>query len=486
MAVNTDTRDYSLAVSSSHGSPDPVLGTHSNYCWHSSLLCSVESRVPESGTNYTCTGWAGSGDVPASGGASRTDVILLTELESSIDWGWNAQALIQGTDGMAVNTDTRDYTLSVTSAHGSPSPAVGTVSNYCWHSTLLCSVESRVPESGTNYACTGWAGSGDVPASGGASRTDSILLTEIESSIDWGWLAQVQVWSQGADAVIENTDTRDYSLTINSAHGSPIPSHGTHSNYCWHSTVSCSVVASEVSGQTKWESLGWDGTGSAPSFGNENETEGFVLTELESSVIWNWETLYWLDIAVSGSGSTDTGSGWRQAGKDLWIGQKPDPDWLFTGWSGDVSGDYTQDEIFIPMTHPVLVIATFSDDADNDGLLNTDETALGTDPHKKDSDDDGMIDPDELVAGTSPINTASVLKIALHQNGLINELSWFGVNGRYYQLEFADTLNSLWHPIGKVVAGNGSVEWVIDDSKLDPKRFYRVQVSTAPENLQTQ
>jgi len=46
-------------------------------------------------------------------------------------------------------------------------------------------------------------------------------------------------------------------------------------------------------------------------------------------------------------------------------------------------------------------------------LLNTNETALGTDPRKKDSDGDGSDDPDELIAGTSPTNSVSVLAVDL-------------------------------------------------------------------------
>ncbi len=79
------------------------------------------------------------------------------------------------------------------------------------------------------------------------------------------------------------------------------------------------------------------------------------------------------------------------------------------GWSGDAVGDFSEESIIVPMVRPVSVTATFSDDADNDGLLNTNEAALGTDPRKKDCDVDGLDDPDELIAGTSPTNSLSVL-----------------------------------------------------------------------------
>jgi len=56
----------------------------------------------------------------------------------------------------------------------------------------------------------------------------------------------------------------------------------------------------------------------------------------------------------------------------------------------------------------LLLTATFSDDADDDDLLNTNETALGTDPRNPDSDADGSDDPEEPFADTSSTNGTSV------------------------------------------------------------------------------
>ncbi len=86
--VLVDSRDYVLTVSSAHGSPTPAVGVHSNYCWQSAVICSVDSVVSESGTNYTSTGWSGIGSVPATGTTNTTDEIILTNLSSSITWNW--------------------------------------------------------------------------------------------------------------------------------------------------------------------------------------------------------------------------------------------------------------------------------------------------------------------------------------------------------------------------------------------------------------
>jgi hypothetical protein len=83
-----DARDYTLTVASAHGTPVPTLGPHSNYCWKSTVTCSVNSVVSENGTNYTCTGWSGIGSIPTSGTTNNTGAITLTNVASSIAWQW--------------------------------------------------------------------------------------------------------------------------------------------------------------------------------------------------------------------------------------------------------------------------------------------------------------------------------------------------------------------------------------------------------------
>jgi hypothetical protein len=59
---------------------------------------------------------------------------------------------------------------------------------------------------------------------------------------------------------------------------------------------------------------------------------------------------------------------------------------------------------------PVWIFATFSaeGDADNDGLTNAEEVALGTDPFNPDSDGDDFKDGDEVKAGSNPLDHNSI------------------------------------------------------------------------------
>ena len=51
----------------------------------------------------------------------------------------------------------------------------------------------------------------------------------------------------------------------------------------------------------------------------------------------------------------------------------------------------------------ILPAAAWATDSDSDGLSNSLETALGTDPNDSDTDDDGVTDFDELIDGTDPL-----------------------------------------------------------------------------------
>jgi hypothetical protein len=294
----------------------------------------------------------------------------------------------------------------------------------------------------------------------------------------------VQRASSSAEAQTDSAvavDTRDYLLTVSSAHGSPVPAVGTNL-YSWRAAVTCSVESAVISGLTNWTSAGWSGSGAVPASGTATNTSGFVLTNPVSSIVWNWDTNYWVEAVTNGLGQVTGGNSWALKDSEVTLSMTPDSGWLFMGWSGDASGDYTEESIIIPMIRPVSVTATFSDDADEDGILNVDEVGYGTNPRNRDTDGDGLHDRHELIAGTDPTNAASVLDIQLNLSSSANELVWYGVNGRYYQLEYTDDLNTAWQPKGTIVSGADSVILKLDIG-VGTERFYRIRVSESPDNL---
>lgn len=82
--------------------------------------------------------------------------------------------------------DTRNYTLEIVSAHGVPSPSVGT-HTYFWRSAITASVNQATSTPGTNFTCTGWVGTGTIPTGGSLASTGEVILNNFSSSITWQW-----------------------------------------------------------------------------------------------------------------------------------------------------------------------------------------------------------------------------------------------------------------------------------------------------------
>jgi len=206
-------------------------------------------------------------------------------------------------------------------------------------------------------------------------------------------------------------------LTINNGRGSATPATGTYTNSAG-SVIGC-LVSPAIAGDSgmQYECVGWTGTGSVPASGTSNSVE-VTLTE-DSTITWNWQTNYWLEASVVGSGSVSPPTGFYAMDSEQTLTATPDSDWLFMGWSGDASG--TNSEAFVFMTEAQSVTATFSDDADDDGLTNTEEATLGTNPRKADTDDDGFDDKTEVDYGLSPtIDSSGLVKYIENNDSTFN------------------------------------------------------------------
>ncbi len=185
-------------------------------------------------------------------------------------------------------------------------------------------------------------------------------------------------------------------LTVVSAHGSPVPAVGSDS-YVIDTEVICSV-SNVTDGATNYTCTGWTGTGSVPATGTSNAVT--VTMAEDSSITWLWQTNYWLDVNVIGNGSVDPSEAFYAKDSEQTLTATPDTGWLFMGWSGDAAG--TDQEAHVTMNAPKTVTATFSDDADGDGLTNTQESTIGSDPWNPDTDEDGFDDKAEVDQGGNP------------------------------------------------------------------------------------
>jgi uncharacterized repeat protein (TIGR02543 family) len=130
-------------------------------------------------------------------------------------WIWPCRLQVGGATGSssaAADIDSRDYTLEVRSAHGNSIPAVGT-HNYVWRTAVTPSVEVTVG----GYTCTGWIGTGSIPASGATNTTGEIVLNEVASSIIWKWTANS--YTVTLDTKGGTVTPQDKTVIFNAAYG---------------------------------------------------------------------------------------------------------------------------------------------------------------------------------------------------------------------------------------------------------------------------
>jgi hypothetical protein len=120
-------------------------------------------------------------------------------------------------------------------------------------------------------------------------------------------------------------------------------------------------------------------------------------------------------------------------------------------------------------------------DTDDDGLRDPEEVLIyGTSPARPDTDSDGMNDGPEIIAGTIPTDPGSVLKVdCMLLPGARRKLSWFGVSGRLYTLQYSASLTAPdWKSYPVELTGSDSELSVIDTVSAST-RFYCIRVRVA-------
>ncbi len=207
--------------------------------------------------------------------------------------------------------------------------------------------------------------------------------------------------------------------------------------------------------------------------------------ELRDHYLSNLTIYHQLQVTVDGSGTVSPTNGWYAEGTNLNLTATPDAGWLFTGWSGDLSGGYAASNTTLLIDSDKLVTASFSDDADCDGLLNTNEWAIGTDARNRDSDGDHFDDGFEVAHGYSPMVSDAAITDYIRTNGTnfdlyssnavlnvaIGEILAYITNSSVnlsLQLQQTSDLNGTWSNAGP------HVEWSIPVD--GEKQFFRVRV----------
>jgi KaiC/GvpD/RAD55 family RecA-like ATPase len=157
---------YRLVVDTNFGTTNPPVGEHW-YDANSTAKISATAPSPTSGEHYVWLGWTRTGNGSQSSMDNPDFITMDRPINETAAWR-------------------HDYYLTVPSIYGSPAPTSG----WCEAGkSINASVVSPVSGPvGTRYACTGWTGTGSVPASG-TNMSVTFMVNE-PSSITWNWKTQ--------------------------------------------------------------------------------------------------------------------------------------------------------------------------------------------------------------------------------------------------------------------------------------------------------
>ena len=524
-------------------------------------------------------------------GAKRFSAVVLPPL--SVGLLWNTNALYSSGN---VSVEAAALSLDVSSPHGSSSPAVGS-NNYDSGSVVSVGLSGSPVVNGTEqYACTGWVGTGSVPASGTTTNTGDFTLTE-NSMIEWLW--STNYWlSSGASAggsIRAAVSTNFYAdfggssegsatsanLNTGSAGGTwtvvdPMASYVTNiptmgklvrfkaGQYDNTATLASSValangvlvnyelrraiLASANTVTIKNEDgatilmLGMTGTASGQFriFHNNGSANGWydyaantaysddlsdgildsvelVLNE-DSFDAWfngvqvvegglysssdsirlgksvgsldfvgvNLTSEMWYD-NISVMPVPEETTGWKTGGANVQLVAGSDAYYHFTGWSGDTSGDVNSTAMTLPMDQARSVVANFAPNLTSTGAPEWWLAQYGYSNYEadavSDTDGDGLLAWQEYIAGTDPTVGSSGFLIASGEATPQGDIiRWSSVADRFYSVGWTTNLTVpfvVWPDAANLPATPPENSYT-NPAPLGDSMFYRIKVSMSP------
>lgn len=243
-----------LIVFSAHGEPSPAGTTY--YIPGSELTALVNTPAYDAvdGIRHLCTGFTGTGSVPASGTGSYVNFMI--EDTSTITWLWHTQYRLR--------IECWSFYPGDSTIYGNPFPTVGDH----WYD-VGATVNGVVRNPDPYYAdmvCIGFNGTGAAPPT--SPQTDfEFDLTE-PSTVTWLWYP----------------DSMCAKLTIVSEYDDPHPYGITY--WLLGSTVNAEVDSIVIIGELRVECIGYHGYGSIDSSGTDNNVT-FDIWE-DTYLVWDW------------------------------------------------------------------------------------------------------------------------------------------------------------------------------------------------------
>ncbi len=304
--------EVALAVASAFGTATPDAGTQT-FVYGDEVVASVDSPELENGTRRVCTGWTGTGSVPAVGAESSVSFTITND--TSIVWNWRTDYLT----GVSVSGGSGDFGPQWVASGEEVEVALSPASHL--YEISLSGDTDGVTLDGTTLRFVA-----DKP------RQIDVTITEVKVS-----------------------------LAVESEWGVPSPTNGVHA-LSWGTLMSASVAEPEPTNGVQYVCTGWTGTGSVPESGTGTNI-AFTI-ESDSSIRWNWQTNVWIAIAANGPVGIDVVDGWFALGEAVVAQYSPNVDFFTIALSGDTDGvvlDESARTIAIPADRPRSVTLSIAE-----------------------------------------------------------------------------------------------------------------------------
>jgi uncharacterized repeat protein (TIGR02543 family) len=179
--------------------------------------------------------------------------------------------------------------------------------------------------------------------------------------------------------------------------------------------------------------------------------------------------------ATSTTGGSVTGGGAFNPNDIATLAAVPALGYLFTGWSGDITG--TENPLSVTMDSSASIQAKFTrntTDSDHDGLTYYDEVVIyKTNPESADSDGDGFDDLFEINTGFDP-NSASSTPDAVSSIRTAVEFRFNAASGVSYRIEGSTDLDE-WSTVETGITGAGGVVTRFYSIENQPQRYFRAR-----------
>ncbi len=211
-----------------------------------------------------------------------------------------------------------------------------------------------------------------------------------------------------------------------------------------------------------------------------------VLTQ--SDATGSPETRLYIDGVLAGESSDPAAMFTDTAASNFYIGATIINDAASFGLEGTVDDFQLYDralsleEAMVLYENPGTTLSPGGgdEDRDGDGLTDSEELALGTDPDNSDTDGDGISDGAEVAAGTDPLDPASrfqIMRVAFSGDETL-ELEWTSAEGITYDVEGSATqAPDDWQVIDTVPAAGTTTSVSISVEEAQGAEYFRIRVT---------